>query len=119
MRPPHYWCFDSPVGQALAILKLRIQDVAVGFAHTRNPHLLEFLARAFAKDQAAVAVLRPLDEGMACFAEFDMTTRRKSRAFEAAGVRHRPGVVEARHSPSIDLTRSVRDLGNSGTSIGA
>jgi hypothetical protein len=77
----HYWCFDSQVGQALAILKLRIQDMAWGFAQTGNRHLLDFMARALAKYQAAVAVLHPLDEGMACFAEFDMITRRQSRVF--------------------------------------
>jgi hypothetical protein len=77
----HYWCFDSQVGQALAILKLRIQDMALGFAHTGSRHLLDFLARALAKYQAAVAVLHPLDEGMACFAEFDLITRSQSRVF--------------------------------------
>ena len=79
----HHWCYDSPVGYALAMLQLRIHRLALAIsAHPSSSASLE-LAGAANRYQAALAMLKPLDEGMALFAEFDATTREHSRTLSS------------------------------------
>jgi hypothetical protein len=73
----HHWSFLSPVGLSLAKLKFdawkyacRIQDDGA------TKKRLAGLTEAWLRYEVAVAVLRPLAEGLALFAEFDATRRR-------------------------------------------
>jgi hypothetical protein len=72
----HHWCFSSPVGTALALIKLR----ALRQAHLLPLHhhgdrdrLLDAIADDLMRYEAAIDILRPLAEGLALFAEFDAT----------------------------------------------
>jgi hypothetical protein len=64
----HHWCFHSIVGTSLTLLRLQIEEAIVsqrcateiGFA---------VLTRNAVRFDAAIAVLRPLAEGLALFAE--------------------------------------------------
>lgn len=66
----HHWCFDSVVGNAIAQLVLRAR---------RNAHVFGLAERFDAiesdilRAQAAELMLQPLAEGLALFAEFDIT----------------------------------------------
>lgn len=65
----HHWCFHSPVGHALALLSLRARRRA----NKRLDVCEELdLAEDYTRYTIATRMLRPLAEGMACFAEFDM-----------------------------------------------
>jgi hypothetical protein len=66
----HHWCFDSCVGRALALSRMRAGLAVIGMgagAETR-------LAADVARYEAAAVLLRPLAEGLALFAELDTRT---------------------------------------------
>lgn len=102
----HHWCFHSPVGHAIALLSLRARRrfLTAVLAHARakkegpppgtrigpdDSHLLTHLLEAMAADQdlvgdllrieAASMMLRPLAEGLATFAEFDVSSKTASQ----------------------------------------
>jgi hypothetical protein len=77
----HYWCFNSSVGQALAILQMRIHRAAAEYAGSRDQRSTHDLAESLNRYETAVGLLHPLDEGMALFAEFDLVTRKDSRVW--------------------------------------
>lgn len=66
----HHWCFMSPLGNALALLRMRAyRRAAVTLSGERDESsdLLDDVMR----QQATVEMLRPLAEGLACFMELD------------------------------------------------
>lgn len=63
----HHWCFDSPVGTVLAMIKYRALRKAILAEGPVGEHLLSDL-RPY---ETAMSLLRPLAEGLALFAEFD------------------------------------------------
>ena len=66
----HHWCFDSIVGNAIAQLVLRARRNALVFGlDERFDEIESDVLRA----QAAELMLQPLAEGLALFAEFDIT----------------------------------------------
>lgn len=64
----HHWCFDSIVGSAIAMVRMRAQRHAMVHAQAHRAQILGDVVRA----RAAEIVLRPLAEGLALFAEFDI-----------------------------------------------
>ena len=61
----HHWCFNSPVGMALTLLRTELTEVAFQTVAVRE------LAERYGRYSTALQLLRPLLEGIACFAEFD------------------------------------------------
>jgi hypothetical protein len=66
----HHWCFNSPVGLAVALLQLEVAAMMV------SGEMKTDAARKRARDcilraTVVTAMLRPIAEGMALFAEFD------------------------------------------------
>lgn len=75
----HHWCFTSPVAFAIAaiVLRARLETVRAIENNTRPPDsIIVDIVRA----DTATALLRPLAEGLALFAEFDVVSRMRSRA---------------------------------------
>jgi hypothetical protein len=66
----HHWCFNSYVGRALALIRLRSQ---IALALDKTPSVP--IEVDLAKYESAKMMLGPLAEGMALFAEFDLTPR--------------------------------------------
>ena len=64
----HHWCFDSLVGSAIAMVRMRAQRHTFAEGDKNKEQILGDTARAY----AAEMVLRPFAEGMALFAEFDI-----------------------------------------------
>jgi hypothetical protein len=74
----HHWCFHSPVGSVLSYLQLRARRNSLlllleshhdpGDVDRSFDILLDLL-----RYEAAINLMRPLAEGMALFAEFDVT----------------------------------------------
>jgi len=62
----HHWCFHSPVGTALALLKLRAG--AATFTGTKQADIFSPLIKL----ECALEMMRPIAEGLALFSEFDM-----------------------------------------------
>jgi hypothetical protein len=62
----HHWCFHSPVGTALALLKLRAG--AANFSGTKQADIFSPLIKL----ECALETMRPIAEGLALFSEFDM-----------------------------------------------
>jgi hypothetical protein len=62
----HHWCFNSPVGSTLALLKLEIRHAI--FTGTSQRDVFDPLWRL----RIATQILRPIAEGLALFAELDM-----------------------------------------------
>jgi hypothetical protein len=62
----HHWCFNSPVGNALALLKLRA--TAATFTGTKQADIFAPLIKL----ECALETMRPIAEGLALFSEFDM-----------------------------------------------
>jgi hypothetical protein len=62
----HHWCFNSPVGTALALLKLRAG--AATFTGTKQADIFYPLIKL----ECALEMMRPIAEGLALFSEFDM-----------------------------------------------
>jgi hypothetical protein len=61
----HHWCFNTPVGVALGILREQLMEAVL--SDTTPEELGALYIRYF----TALEVLRPLVEGIALFAEFD------------------------------------------------
>lgn len=71
----HHRCFDTPVGNALALLQLRVHRQALLCTLSQEDVDLRLeLIRLVRHLESAVAVLQPIWEGLACFAEFDIST---------------------------------------------
>lgn len=66
----HHWCFHSPVGFAMAGMNYRIASAFFGEREQREPQLLSDLITY----RTMSSVLRPLAEGLALFAEFDVNS---------------------------------------------
>lgn len=67
----HHWCFQSPVGFSLATLRQGLlRNILSGRDHSKgfHRHFLHELIRL----EAVIGMLRPLSEGLALFAEFDI-----------------------------------------------
>jgi hypothetical protein len=77
----HHWCYNSPVGLALTTLQLRIHRAAATAKLENRSDAISTLAQLLTRYETAVAFLRPLDEGMALFAEFDLKTRQESKSW--------------------------------------
>lgn len=75
----HHWCFTSPVAFAIAGLTLRARLGMVRMIHGERDLEDSVISDLISAD-TAVALLRPLAEGLALFAEFDATTRIHSKA---------------------------------------
>lgn len=67
----HHWCFDSRVGRAVALLRLRAGMRATFDAERADK---QSLAVDVAKYEAVTTLLKPLAEGLALFSEFDTQT---------------------------------------------
>jgi len=79
----HRWCFQSPVGNALTLLQMRIHKAALlslAEPDSRSRHV-STLAESINRYETALAFLRPLDEGMSLFGEFDLKTDNKTRSW--------------------------------------
>lgn len=70
----HHWCFQSPVGQALTALQMRARRNAIllrtGGEEAESLDSWELLDD-IVRYETAIALLRPLAEGIALFVEFD------------------------------------------------
>jgi len=64
----HHWCFDSLVGSATAMTRMRAQRYALLSPRSHSSQILGDLVRA----ETAERILQPLAEGLALFAEFDI-----------------------------------------------
>jgi hypothetical protein len=62
----HHWCFNTPVGIALAILREQLMEAVL------SDTAPEELGALYIRYVAALEALRPLIEGLALFAEFDV-----------------------------------------------
>jgi hypothetical protein len=65
----HHWCFDSIVGSAAAMMRMRAQRYALLSPDEHEEQIVDDLVCA----ETAERVLQPLSEGLALFAEFDIT----------------------------------------------
>ena len=74
----HHWCFHSTVGAALAALQLRAQRRVTAVAAGIRDFSPQAVAQDMIRVDAAEECLRPLSEGLALFAEFDVTPRESS-----------------------------------------
>ncbi len=101
----HHWCFNSPVGYTLAYLQLRARRKAISIVNISSTELSEkdlhvllllhqsivgienesrklFIEQEVTEDvlryETTLAVLRPIAEGIALFAEFDVVSRSSS-----------------------------------------
>jgi hypothetical protein len=77
----HHWCFTSPVAFAIAGLTLRARLGMVQALNGERHRDLEMsIVHDLVRVNTAVALLRPLAEGLALFAEFDAVSRIWSKA---------------------------------------
>src|SRR5262245_1869458 len=74
----HHWCFISPVGTALSLLYLSVAKRALRWLATGNQSKLHEAADDLLTFEAAVTWLRPLSEGLAQFAEYDVLPPERS-----------------------------------------
>jgi hypothetical protein len=78
----HHWCFTSTVGTTLALLGMRARVRAFRAIEAATREEAEFLEKQAVDDlvRASVAsqLLHPLAEGLACFAEFDLSVSNRS-----------------------------------------
>lgn len=65
----HHWCFVSPIGATVALLRVR-SDVALWRAHTAQD--VEAAASGRVLADALTTMFRPIAEGIALFAELNM-----------------------------------------------
>lgn len=92
----HHWCFDSPVGVALSLCRAELMERSMLDTNGRR------VAQLHARQRVMIDALRPVIEGLACFAEFD--------AFPGAGhVRARPFEWLSRLGTSRSRLQSVRN----------
>jgi hypothetical protein len=68
----HHWCFISPVGTALSFLYLSVAKKALAWVATENESQLNEAFNDLCAFEIAVSWLRPLNEGLAQFAEYDV-----------------------------------------------
>lgn len=70
----HHWCFQTPVGYALAALRLGARRQALlTSSKNKNTSGNDYaLVDNVIKYETALGLLRPLSEGLALFAEFDV-----------------------------------------------
>jgi hypothetical protein len=66
----HHSCFLSPVGNALALLRLRTYRQLLRQRDSATRDTLRLLEDHY-RYEASIAIMRPLAEGIACFQEFD------------------------------------------------
>src|SRR5690348_5566243 len=71
----HHWCFLSPVGNTLALLKTRARRLAVSVAAGEVEKDPAFLLDMVAC-KVAIELLRPFSEGLALAVELDSLTRK-------------------------------------------
>lgn len=68
----HHWCFNSPVGTALALLRMRACRRATMVSSGYNDFDLHWdLLEDVLRQETAQKLLRPYAEGLACFMELD------------------------------------------------
>jgi hypothetical protein len=68
----HHWCFISPVGTALSFLYLSVAKKAIQWIVTEDESQRQEALRDLCTFEIAVSWLRPLNEGLAQFAEYDV-----------------------------------------------
>jgi hypothetical protein len=68
----HHWCFNSPLGNALSLLYLSVAKRALRWACTDDDELDKEALDDLFVYHAAEKWLRPLSEGLAQFAEYDV-----------------------------------------------
>lgn len=68
----HHWCFHTVVGVALSLLHLRARRKALLLGPNPPFEELREIAEAQIRYETAVALLKPLSEGLALYAEFDV-----------------------------------------------
>jgi hypothetical protein len=66
----HHWCFASPVGTAMFVLKMRALREA-SLLRNQLGRSRECFLDAIVTHDSALAILRPFAEGLALFAEYD------------------------------------------------
>ena len=108
----HHACFQSPLGTALALLRMRAYRRATHL-RTRPSEDHWDLLEDVLRQEATMELLRPISEGLACFSEFDsvpgtsnvITTPMLSTFFYFGGIDHElkaKGVI-AEHSVNLFL----------------
>jgi hypothetical protein len=68
----HHWCFMSPLGKALSLLYLSIAKRALHWVATGDESQTQEILNDLCAFDIAVSWLRPLNEGLALFAEYDI-----------------------------------------------
>lgn len=69
----HFWCFQSPIGNTLAHLRLRAART-IKYLQDRTDDDARFaILEDVVRYETTMEMLRPIAEGLACFAEFDAT----------------------------------------------
>ncbi len=72
----HHWCFMSPVGTVLALLRVRAQLYSFEWMMEDDDDVGDAIGQSIGDDIAVyrmiTALLRPMAEGLATFAEFDV-----------------------------------------------
>jgi hypothetical protein len=68
----HHWCFHSPVGLAVSLLRFRALRRLINSQHLPKDSAALLFDDMLSVD-TALEVLRPLSEGLALFAEYDAT----------------------------------------------
>jgi hypothetical protein len=68
----HHWCFMTPVGAALSALIVRSQMLALQWSLDGRDETASAAYMAHLSAEGMMALLRPLAEGMALFAEYDV-----------------------------------------------
>jgi hypothetical protein len=78
----HHWCFQSAVGSTLALLYLRARRRALMISgpEEKSSPISDFdVVEDLGRYELVVNLLRPLAEGLALFAEFDVVPQHTSR----------------------------------------
>src|SRR6266849_3795598 len=68
----HHWCFISPIGTALSFLYLSVAKKALQWVSTGDEPTSHEAFNDLCAFEIAVSWLRPLNEGLAQFAEYDL-----------------------------------------------
>lgn len=78
----HHWCFQSAVGSTLSLLYLRARRTALVISvqeEKSTPASDSDVVEDLGRYELVVNLLRPLAEGLALFAEFDVVPQRSSK----------------------------------------
>jgi hypothetical protein len=78
----HHWCFHTQVGMALTLLHLRARRRALLLLKDSPVDTYE-IVEDFVRYEIATALLRPLHDGLALFAEFDVTPDPNSKVISS------------------------------------